>query len=71
MKCPYCQSEEHRVVGRGQAKADINADYKRRRRECIKCGRYFWTVEEYVPDAYTYGQKKRKERNGQIIRQAH
>uniref|UniRef100_A0A7V3PT88 Transcriptional repressor NrdR n=1 Tax=candidate division WOR-3 bacterium TaxID=2052148 RepID=A0A7V3PT88_UNCW3 len=44
MKCPYCSSEEDKVLDSRPAQ-DGNAI--RRRRECLKCGRRF-TTYEYV-----------------------
>jgi len=42
MKCPYCSSEETRVVDK-RTSSDFRAN--RRRRECLKCGKRFTTYE--------------------------
>ena len=42
MKCPYCSSDETKVVDKRPA-SDVGAN--RRRRECIKCGKRFTTYE--------------------------
>ena len=40
MNCPHCESDNHQVV-------DVKKHdwYIRRRRECLNCGRRFWTYE--------------------------
>ena len=40
MRCPYCQYEESKVIDSRPAE-----DKKRRRRECLKCGKRFTTYE--------------------------
>lgn len=40
MKCPFCEYEDSRVIDSRPAD-----DRKRRRRECIKCGKRFTTYE--------------------------
>lgn len=42
MKCPYCASEENKVVDKRET-SDLEAT--RRRRECLKCGKRFTTYE--------------------------
>jgi len=42
MKCPYCSSDETKVVDK-RASSDIRVN--RRRRECLKCGKRFTTYE--------------------------
>ncbi|MBW3010851.1 transcriptional regulator NrdR [Candidatus Woesearchaeota archaeon] len=41
MKCPYCSSEESKVVD----KRETTNDDTRRRRECLKCGKRYTTYE--------------------------
>jgi ribonucleoside-triphosphate reductase len=41
MKCPFCNSDELKVVDKRQSDDDSN----RRRRECLKCGKRFTTYE--------------------------
>jgi transcriptional repressor NrdR len=41
MKCPYCSSEESKVVD----KRETTKDDTRRRRECLKCGKRYTTYE--------------------------
>ena len=45
MRCPYCRSEELKVVD----KRDSEDDSIRRRRECIKCSKRFTTYERVLP----------------------
>jgi len=40
MRCPYCQYEESKVID-----SRPSDDKKRRRRECLKCGKRFTTYE--------------------------
>ena len=40
MRCPFCQYEESKVIDSRPAE-----DKKRRRRECLKCGKRFTTYE--------------------------
>ena len=40
MRCPYCQYEESKVIDSRPAE-----ERKRRRRECLRCGRRFTTYE--------------------------
>ncbi|MDE5754191.1 MAG: transcriptional regulator NrdR [Oscillospiraceae bacterium] len=40
MKCPYCSYEESKVID-----SRPSDDRKRRRRECLKCGKRFTTYE--------------------------
>ena len=40
MRCPYCQYEESKVID-----SRPSEDKKRRRRECLKCGKRFTTYE--------------------------
>ena len=40
MRCPYCQYEESKVIDSRPAE-----NRKRRRRECLKCGKRFTTYE--------------------------
>ena len=40
MRCPYCQYDESRVID-----SRPSEDRKRRRRECLKCGKRFTTYE--------------------------
>ncbi|MFH2070308.1 MAG: transcriptional regulator NrdR [Elusimicrobiota bacterium] len=42
MNCPYCGSDETKVI---ECKTVRNASLVRRRRECIQCGRKFTTQE--------------------------
>ena len=44
MKCPYCQTEEDKVV---DSRGSRNGKAIRRRRECLGCGRRY-TTYEYV-----------------------
>lgn len=41
MRCPYCSSEESKVVD----KRETTNDDTRRRRECLKCGKRYTTYE--------------------------
>ena len=43
MRCPYCSSNEDRVL---ESRAIRDGSVIRRRRECLKCGRRFTTREE-------------------------
>lgn len=43
MKCPFCNSEETKVVDKREAD---NQKSNRRRRECLKCGKRFTTYEK-------------------------
>lgn len=42
MRCPFCNSQEDRVIDSRDAK---NGEAIRRRRECLKCNRRFTTYE--------------------------
>ena len=42
MKCPFCNSNEHKVLDKRESKAGNSI---RRRRECLSCGRRFTTFE--------------------------
>jgi transcriptional repressor NrdR len=44
MKCPYCSSEDSRVID----SRDVN-DGVRRRRQCLECGSRFTTYERVLP----------------------
>ncbi len=44
MKCPYCNSEDSRVID----SRDVN-DGVRRRRQCLKCSSRFTTYERILP----------------------
>ena len=48
MKCPFCNSNEDRVI---DSRATADNSSIRRRRECLKCGRRFTTYEyiEKIP----------------------
>ena len=48
MKCPYCESEEDKVI---DSRTGKDGSSVRRRRECIKCGKRFTTYEyiEKIP----------------------
>lgn len=51
MKCPFCGYTRSSVIGRGQkAEEDSKWGYYRRRRQCLKCNKRFWTVERYVAE---------------------
>jgi len=45
MKCPYCGESESKVIDTSR---EAQGDSIRRRRECLKCGRRFSTVERVV-----------------------
>jgi transcriptional repressor NrdR len=45
MKCPYCGESESRVLDTAH---EVQAGGIRRRRECLKCGKRFSTVERVV-----------------------
>jgi transcriptional repressor NrdR len=42
MKCPFCTSENHKVI---DSRDSIDAKSIRRRRECLQCGNRFTTFE--------------------------
>lgn len=48
MKCPYCESEEDKVI---DSRTGKDGGSVRRRRECLKCGKRFTTYEyiEKIP----------------------
>lgn len=47
MKCPYCKSEQIKVIGR-RNDPYCPKDIKIRYRKCLDCGRRFKTTEEYT-----------------------
>ena len=49
MKCPHCQSLQHRVIDSRPRK-----DHIRRRRECLDCG-HRWTTRELEEEHQTHG----------------
>jgi transcriptional repressor NrdR len=52
MKCPFCQSDESKVLDKRDSGEDI-----RRRRECLKCKRRFTTYEN-IEEAKIFVVKK-------------
>ena len=62
MKCPYCLSEEHKVIDKRESEEGFST---RRRRECLKCNKRFTTYER-VEEADIIVVKKdgRRERFG-------
>jgi transcriptional repressor NrdR len=42
MKCPFCKSDDDKVI---DSRSSNNAEVIRRRRECLKCNRRFTTYE--------------------------
>ena len=57
MKCPYCSSENTRVID--SRPADDNNSI-RRRRLCDDCGKRFTTYEKVTIVSSTTGQKSKK-----------
>ena len=58
MRCPYCNSTNNYVYGRGQAATDKDTSFKRRRRKCRDCGMKFWTMEEYSKAVRAYVERR-------------
>lgn len=60
MKCPFCNSEDTKVV---DSRAFMDGNSIKRRRECIKCQKRFTTYEkiEEIP-LYVVKKDKRRER---------
>ncbi len=59
MKCPFCKSEETKVVDKRQSE---DRTTNRRRRECLKCRKRF-TTREKIENLLT----KVKKRNGKLV----
>ncbi len=58
MRCPYCASDETKVVDKRDSKEGVT----RRRRECLKCIKRFTTYEKVeILDLYVVKKDKRRE----------
>src|SRR5690349_1135945 len=64
MKCPFCGFENDKVVDSRESK---EADFIRRRRECLKCGKRFTTYERI--DVIPYMVVKKDGRREKFDRQ--
>jgi transcriptional repressor NrdR len=60
MKCPYCGTEDTRVV---DSRSFMEGYSIKRRRECIGCGKRFTTFEKVNEDNSIYVVKKDKRRD--------
>ena len=45
MRCPYCNSQDTKVIDSRESK---DGTYIKRRRECLKCHKRFTTVEKIL-----------------------
>jgi len=63
MKCPYCNSEETKVIDKRKTE-DLGVN--RRRRACIKCGKRFTTYERI--EGSGNGPTQVRKRDGKIVK---
>ena len=61
MNCPNCGKDRNTVTGASKSINARSIDYHRYRK-CLICGKYFKTVEFWVPDEIVLS--KRGKRNG-------
>lgn len=59
MNCPNCNTDNNRVTGVPRSVNKRSIDF-RRYRKCLTCGKYFKTVEYWVPDEIVLMKKGRR-----------